>query len=285
MGTVIGRDHRLAGKNNQDAFCCLAIDRAIVCVVCDGCGSRPHSEVGAKVGARLIASQMSDTVSGNSDYCRPIRKDDWEFLLACVYNKPFLQEVEALAVEMTRRSNEVLYEFNQTILDYFLFTAVGAIVTEESVAVFSAGDGVFGINFRTGGFVNVLEPFPDNAPPYPAYRLIGSSAEFEPDQLGFKLQTVQRTRDVTSIIIGTDGTADLKAASKKNVPGRDEIVGRLQQFWENDLYFRNPDALRRRLTVLNADVTKTNWDERRLMKYPGLLRDDTTLAVIRRRKT
>jgi len=53
-GSVPGRRHRMAGRNNQDAFAWAARDGALVAVVSDGCGSGTHSEVGAQIGARLV---------------------------------------------------------------------------------------------------------------------------------------------------------------------------------------------------------------------------------------
>jgi hypothetical protein len=284
-GTIIGRDHRIAGKNNQDAFCYLMGEKHIVAVVCDGCGSSPHSEAGAKIGARIIATEMMSSLSGCSDHCRPTRKDDWEFLLACVYSEPFLGQIETLALGMANRGSDRESGLVRVILDYFLFTAVGIVITQESTAVFSAGDGIFGINFRTGGILRVLGPFPGNAPPYPAYGLIESAITCDPKLIGFKLQAVDLTRDIESLIIGTDGAIDLATAAEKKIPGRDELVGPLSQFWENDLFFRNPDALRRRLAVVNSDVSKPLWEEKSVQRSNGLLRDDTTLVAIRRKKT
>ena len=284
-GTVIGRDHRIAGKNNQDAFVCEINNDCLVAVVSDGCWSSPASEVGAKLGAKIIATEILATLSGLSGHCQPLRKDDWEFVLSCVYNKPLLTQIENLALGMASREKDEEFEFLRVISEYFLFTVVGIAITPKSAAIFSAGDGIFGINFKTGGILRNLGPFPGNAPPYPAYGLVRNSVSCDPKLLGFKLQAVNLTRDVESLVIGTDGVADLMSAAGKNIPGRDELVGPLSQFWENDLYFRNPDALRRRLTVVNSDVAKPDWEERRLVKHAGLLRDDTTLVVVRRKKT
>jgi hypothetical protein len=283
-GTIIGRDHRIAGKNNQDAFFSISKENCLVAVVCDGCGSSPMSEVGAKIGARIIATEIIRSLSGLSEHCQPIRKDDWEFILACVYNKPLLGQIENLALGMADCQADQESELVRVILDYFLFTAVGIVITPKSTIIFSAGDGIFGINFQTGGVLKTLGPFPGNAPPYPAYGLIESAVNIDPKILGLKLQAVDLSRDVESLIIGTDGALDLAAAAEKNIPGRDEVVGPLSQFWENDLYFKNPDALRRRLSVINSDVTKPNWEEKHIQRSNGLLRDDTTLVVIRRKK-
>lgn len=284
-GTVIGRDHRLAGKNNQDAFYCFASDELIVAVVCDGCGSSPHSEVGAKLGAKIVATEIQNTLSDRSTQCiSSLRKDDWEFILSCVYNKPFLHQIEASALGMTDGSSDQEFEFTRIIADYFLFTVVGVVITKRNVVVFAGGDGIYAVNFWTDGLIRPLGPFPGNAPPYPAYGLIGPAINCDPKLLGFKLQTLQLTDDVSSVFIGTDGVIDLAEATQINIPGRNELVGPLSQFWENDLFFKNPDALRRRLSVINSDVSKPLWEEKRIQRFNGLLRDDTTIAAIRRKK-
>jgi hypothetical protein len=283
-GTIIGRDHRIAGKNNQDAFSSMATEEYLVAVVCDGCGSSPNSEVGAKIGAHIIATEIQSSLCSLSDQCQPIRKDDWEFLLSHIFNKPFLGQIQTLALGMVNHRLDWESEFVRVILDYFLFTAIGIVITPKSTIVFSVGDGIFGINFKTGGILRSLGPFPGNAPPYPAYGLIESAVNCDPKLLGFKLQAVDLTRDVESLIIGTDGVVDLAAAAEKNIPGRNEVVGPLSQFWESDLFFKNPDALRRRLAIVNSDVAKPDWEEKHVQRSNGLLRDDTTLVVIRRKK-
>ena len=46
-GSVIGSAHRRSDRPNQDAWVVARRERALVGVVADGCGSAPHSEVGA----------------------------------------------------------------------------------------------------------------------------------------------------------------------------------------------------------------------------------------------
>lgn len=53
-GSVIGRNHALMGKNNQDAYKYLSNNQLTLAVVCGGCGSCPHSEVGAKLWIKAI---------------------------------------------------------------------------------------------------------------------------------------------------------------------------------------------------------------------------------------
>ena len=49
-------------------------------------------------------------------------------------------------------------------------------------------------------------------------------------------------------------------------------------------YFKNPDAVRRKLTMLNREEVKPDWQRQELIKRSGVLSDDTTLIAIRRAK-
>lgn len=64
-GTVTGRDHTFGGnlvlgKSNQDAIATAWMDDAFVAVLCDGCSSGAHSEVGAQLTARIILTLLQD---------------------------------------------------------------------------------------------------------------------------------------------------------------------------------------------------------------------------------
>jgi hypothetical protein len=148
------------------------------------------------------------------------------------------------------------------------------VVTAEHVLVFSAGDGVWALN----GELHPLGPFPGNAPPYLAYGLL------KPGAGSLKLQALRPTAEVESLLLGTDGAAELGALHTARVPERDEPVGPLSQFWSEDRYFTNPDALRRRLSLLNREAVRADFATQRLVRVPGLLGDDTTLVVLRRRQ-
>ena len=63
IGSIIGRNHVLAGKNNQDAYRIVANEKFIIAVMCDGCGSGKHSEVGAKLGARVVSNALADILN------------------------------------------------------------------------------------------------------------------------------------------------------------------------------------------------------------------------------
>lgn len=289
-GTVIGRDHRVAGKNNQDAFSLAVTDNFLAAVVTDGCGSGTQSDLGAKFGARLV---MKFIYSYYRSYIAPrqysLSIGAWEERLEGAFQNIVIQ-LSGFARDYANirpRPEDApkwwdsVFDWKACIRDCLLFTIVGFIVTPFDTLIFSLGDGIFSVN----GEAKALGPFPDNAPPYIGYNSIKDDVRLETDFSRFAVNAFLPTEKVETILIGTDGVLDFAEAAEKNLPGRAELVGPLSQFWDNDLYFRNPDAVRRRLAVASTDVTKPDWEERRLVKYPGLLRDDTTLITLRRKKS
>ena len=260
-GSVTGRDHVLAGRNNQDAYHWLCLPQAVMAVVCDGCGSGKHSEVGAQIGARLMTEAMAHAMQSPAHaFWYRVRQD-------------ILGQLRYLAEQMGG-------SFIDTVQDYLLFTIVGALVTPWRTFCFSLGDGVMVVN----GDQILLGPFPDNAPPYLAYALLDAH-NCRPSVFSreFQIQRILPTRAVQSIVLGTDGLETFLQAATCPLPGKQAAVGPLQQFWQEERYFSNPDALRRTLALVNREVVQPNWEAQRLERHAGLLCDDTTLVVIRRR--
>jgi hypothetical protein len=269
-GSVPGTDHVGTGRNNQDGYACRWHEDTLVALVCDGCSGCAHSEVGAKVGARLAAEALLYHAS-----YRP--RPEQDSVLQCLdfVRRDVLEALEELARDMGPKASRVASE-------YFLFTLVGAVVTEELAFTFSLGDGVVLVNdhyLRLG-------PFPNNAPPYLAYYgLVGSTlAVEEPYSLRFHVHNLLPTRDVESLLVGSDGLVDARAAEDLYLPGTREPFGPLSQFCEQDKYYANPDAVRRRLAQANRRVTHIDWEARTRHDEPGLLPDDTTLVALRRRR-
>ena len=62
-GTITGTEHRCLNKNNQDAYYCTVSEELIIAIVCNGGGSRFHSEVGARIGAKLAGKVITKTLS------------------------------------------------------------------------------------------------------------------------------------------------------------------------------------------------------------------------------
>jgi hypothetical protein len=168
--------------------------------------------------------------------------------------------------------------FSRTINDYFLFTVVGAVITKRDTFLFSIGDGVFIVNGR----VVQLGPFLNNAPPYLAYNLTGSSlTDSQPEFLNIRVEPTIPTYQIQSLVIGSDGVLDLINAEGRRLPRREDIVGNISQFWLNDLYFENSDATRRRLAIINREGAEIVFGNSAVVTG-GLLPDDTTLIAIRR---
>lgn len=243
--TVQGREHARTGRNNQDAFAAKAGERGLVAVVADGCGSGARSEVGAHLGvARAVEAALGLLAEG-------LTPDSPTFLPRL--EADLLGFLGGLAGQLGP----------EAVGEALLFTLVGTVCTPTHVLVFCAGDGLWALN----GDVHRLGPFPGNAPPYLAYGLL------RPGVVGLQALALRPTAQVDSLLIGTDGAADLMGLAHERMPEGDGLVGPLSQFWSEPRYFTHPDALRRRLSLMNP---------RRPVRVPGLLGDDTTLVVLRR---
>lgn len=262
-GSVLGRSHRQSSKNNQDALCCLQASGYTAAIVCDGCGSGAHSEVGAQLGARLVVRLL----------LRQAQTARLDSISLCDC-QAMLEVVRIAAVRRLRvLARELGGSLPQIINEYLLFTIVGALLTPQYALFFSLGDGVMTINDE----VLVLGPFPDNAPPYLAYGCVKSSL---PDELlRFQVQRVLPLEQLSTFLIGSDGVDDLCRAALCKVPGKSESVGPLDRLWQDERMWRNPDMVRRRLAGLNRNVV---WPDGR--RENGLLPDDTTLIMGRRKR-
>jgi hypothetical protein len=159
------------------------------------------------------------------------------------------------------------------VREFFLFTVLGCVLTQETVTLFSLGDGVFIVN----GQITPLGPFPNNAPPYLGYALLG-------DRLSLQIHPPIPLETLDTLLIGCDGVMDLIELADHSLLGQSNSVGSIAQFWQEDRYFENPDMLRRRLALINREITRPIWTEHRMIKTVGLLPDDTSLIVIRRKR-
>jgi hypothetical protein len=231
-GSVAGRAHMAAGRNNQDAFFWTSTEEGLVAVVCDGCSSGLHSEVGAKVGARFVAQATARLCGAN------LSTQD---LLECV-KADVLARLRLLATEMGSDT------FHRTVAEYFLFTVVGVVLTSRMATTFSMGDGLVCVN----GARRILGPYPNNEPPYLGYGLLSRGSPFE-------IHGSVPTDELQTLLVGTDGASDIDVDQEQ-----------LETMCADDRIFRNPDMVRRRLTVMRQ-------------RQRGIT-DDTTLLIVRRRR-
>jgi len=266
-GSVPGTDHTKPGKpgwvNNHDSFGWSQLSNdCLVAVVCDGCGSGAHSEVGAKLATQISLDLLSDAT--NRYMIETALKESSQTINLERVKTLLTSQIGVLAHSMGR-------SFSMIINDYFLFTMVGCIVTPVKTFLFSVGDGVFVLN----GEVVRLGPFPDNAPPYISYNLLGRKVDID-------VNRTIATSDLQSLIIGSDGAVDLIEAENKLIPRSEEKVGNILQFVSDDLYFKNKDAVRRRLSLVNKEAPEVVNGVARMTQ--GLLPDDTTLIAVRHDK-
>jgi len=260
-GSTIGTDHLRLKKNNQDAFLWKIEEDILIAVVADGCGGQPHSEVGSKIISRLLVSKVLNIFSAHPSW---------------THEKILEQSREEVLLHLNILGSHLGGPFHDTVLEFFLSTLVGAILTREVTSIFSLGDGYYALN----GQVVSLGPLPENAPPYLAYGLL--SAFGGSKDIRFKIQRTVPTEEVRSILLGTDGVEYILKHETSFYPGKRDPIGPLSQFWENDEFFNNPDQVRRTLALMNKEGTQIDWENRRVDKYQPLLSDDTTLVVIRR---
>lgn len=277
-GSITGRDHTLLGRNNQDAHVVTSNGEITVAVVCDGCSGKDqtegrYSEVGALLGAKLISVSFFNyakrwTETWNSAYQQSalLFSDDERI------RRNIIVSLRVVAEQMGPSMTDV-------VKNYFLFTTVVAVMTPCCTWIYSIGDGVYAVN---GEFAQI-GPFPDNMPPYLAYGgLVHSS--INPDLTVFNCHKSMATVDVESLMIGTDGVMDFHVAAEKNIPGKQELLGPVSQFWTEDKYMTNPDQIRRRLALANREYAVPDWERRMMQKEIGLLHDDMTIVVMRREK-
>lgn len=264
-GSIPGTEHTMPGQpawvNNHDAYVILSSTHCLTAVVCDGCGSGEHSEVGAKLGSALIARAIVDQAE------RALLVNQSADLSA----DAFWQRISRIVIgQLTALAHSMGGSLSQVVGDYFLFTVVGAVVTDSSVFVFSLGDGTYAVN----GKIYALGPFPNNEPPYLMYALTGTSRGGS----GYSLfvNHIIPAENFQSLLIGTDGVSFFVSASDSIVPGRQETVGPLSQFWEDNSYFENPDMIRRKLAMISRERS----DGKRVKGGP--LKDDIALVVVRR---
>ena len=271
-GSVIGTRHSKVGRNNQDHFLSIRDDNFIIAIVADGCSSAKHSEVGSKLLSSIFAQTLAGYIRRNHTLPHEtLFLHDWLW-----YNvrQDVLARIRIIAQDM----GENLLE---TTSSYFLSTLLGVVITPNVTCVFSCGDGVYFINNEP----HVIGPFPGNKPPYLVYGITGSEiTRNDTSLLNIQRHGILQTADIDHLLIGTDGVSDLMELAYKQFPGQERTIGNIDQFWIDDIYFKNPEWIRNTLTAINTEKRKPIWEERDIIKSPGLLPDDTTFITIRRKE-
>lgn len=291
-GSVVGKDHIssgkvLIGKNNQDAIAIRRTESVIIAIVCDGCGSGANSEFGARFGANCVANMLLKQYHYAEQLLKYSQSQSFQpgALLETV-RLDTVAELQLLTEAMTTKESRISF-----INDFLLFTCMGVIITQDFTEIFAIGDGFYAmggpnkVDFPPHSAFDVVRElsFPANAPPYLAYELAGDALT---RKYSLKFQTLEseNTSDIGYVLLGSDGVADLDNAADQLLPGKDQTVGPLSQFWTDDRYFTNQSMIERKLRMMNSEVAIVCPDGRRSI-CPRLLPDDTSFVVIRRKRT
>src|SRR6267142_5192468 len=180
---VTGARHLRLARNGQDAAAAWIGDGAAAVVVCDGCGSGASSEVGARLGARLVVGALATRIVAGA---RVASAELWASVRGDV--------LRALATWLETMPGDR----ELAIREHFLFTIGAAAATRDAAAVWMVGDGAYAI----GGQTRTVGPFADNQPPYLAYELLGGAAAAH----------FEAAPRASEIVVATDGAAGLDLA-------------------------------------------------------------------------
>jgi len=226
-GSISGRRHVRAGRNNQDAFAWHATDTYAVAIVCDGCSSEPHSEVGARLGATMLCDAIVSRVNGGG-----ASKEALVGLVEAA-RVDLLDRLRAFATSMGSDTRRTVYE-------HLLFTVVGVVWTHEACVVFGLGDGAAWLD---GAPVvsDALGACEGNAPAYLGYELLDPANERR-----FAVHGSACGTEVSMVAVGSDGALDLAHH------------GRIDTLYDARV-FRNVDGMRRALVV--AGRTRATLDD------------------------
>lgn len=154
-GTVCGRSHARSrgAEGRMRAWFGGGGGEEIVAVVTDGCGSGEQSEVGAWMGAHVVATAVERGI-----------EEGMSLEGESLWESARRRTVETLA----RTARDMGGCDEETVKRFFLFTVVGLAISGGRACVFAAGDGLVAVN----GEVLRLGPFAGNAPPYIGHALM-----------------------------------------------------------------------------------------------------------------
>lgn len=243
-GSVVGREHRRVGRDGQDGHATAVRPRLAVAVVTDGCSSGEASEVGA----RLFAPVLVGLVARHARALDPADPRAAAEQLAEAVATDLAGSLRAVLEVVLRAHPDADDDARAAAVAverFLLFGFLVAVFTDELAIVFGIGDGLV----VDGDAVTVLDPGPENAPPYAAYALLPRMSPPAP-----RVHVARRASEVDRLAVATDGLAEIPEATLRELAS-DARLG------------KNPSLLGKRLRVL-ADQ--------------GAFRDDATVAVLLR---
>lgn len=253
-GSIPGRHHHKALRNNQDAHAMMQHSSFTIAVVADGCGSSPMSEVGAQLFTRYLVNAGHELLRENALHPVFDLRDSTGQVI-------FLEALRQRALGVMHGILAALGSDRDVLIaDYFLFTILGAVLTPTMTLVFGLGDGVYQLNDK------VVCINQNNTPGYLGYAATNQPVAIS--SLAFEVREVLPTTEVQYLVLGTDGaeifTHDMTAVLRDG-----SVQGGLNQF-QDERYSKMKLAVEKRLRVIGH--------------LNGRAEDDTTLIVIQRHK-
>ncbi|MFN0202919.1 MAG: protein phosphatase 2C domain-containing protein [Bacteroidia bacterium] len=217
--SMIGKTHRQLLYNNQDAYFLFQNEEILVAVVCDGCGSAHHSEVGAQLSAQFVGNYCKKHFSQQPFHLEQLQTALEKYWLQLLNNQE---------------------EKEEFVHSYLLTTIIGIVIQEENTYVFTAGDGIFAINENWW----VLNQ--QNRPEYLAMNLIDDAKRaFSSYQY--------RTETIEQFLIATDGLNYLQDEHRELLL-ENGTVAKVKNILEEDRLFRHPVELPKYFALLNDTI-------------------------------
>lgn len=190
---IIGNEHVFARTNRQD-FCGFIeyADEKIVGVICDGCSSGKHSEVGASlIGLQLLKLLKKLNFTGDMN----------------VYRINIQVHIESFIYHLMNLMFEDSIDKVQFVNDYMLTTFTFCVIDEENTFIGHAGDGIIVISQNNELHVENVDH--NNSPHYIAYNLVDEEL-LKSTKVKSDLEIKRYpTSEIDSIIIASDGLEPL----------------------------------------------------------------------------
>jgi len=301
-GSATGWHHLLTGKSNQDAWMVHQSKHpdALVVIVADGCSAMPHPEVGANLAVDILGRLILRAIA-KGDFATDELDEIWT---SCIQLQEkviasFNRLVKEIYQPIARKRKQLPRAYGEVVERYMFFTVLAAVMTETFTTIISFGVGAFAINGEIKKIHSQIVGEKEN-PPYLSYHMQGRRYLFPPTEeyFHFQIQQVVPTRDVNTLLIGTDGLFHLINAAGQPIPGcRKRIIGPLSQVWEDNRFMQKQKGNFGEDTALNIWLRSlAAATAKRVIKpviggtlpiapsknYPAVMFDDTTLVVFRR---
>lgn len=201
--TATGVLHRWEGTEGQDSSLEQSSNQLLGVAVCDGLSSRPLSKTGSSILSHALGRLLRDNAQCLGEQST-LRSTPSFGSLVCAWLDQELARELGIAASFLARC-EATEEDYEHLHRYLYTTLLGAIITPDHTVVFGCGDGVLSIN---GNCFRVASQ-DRNRPDIVAARLLGQKHSASGE---LRLLWSGPTTSLDSLVLGTDGTAEVLAS-------------------------------------------------------------------------